>query len=79
MAGTYAETILNKISKLELVQQLLNTETNIDAHIATLTVEIKEINNYMNKLEADFAVTKNVNSRLVDQLVETGRQCWANA
>ena len=73
MAGTYAETILNKISKLELVQQLLNTETNIDAHIATLTVEIKEINNYMNKLEADFAVTKNVNSRLVDQLVETGR------
>lgn len=25
------------------------------------------------------AVTKNMNSRLVDQLVETVRQCWASA
>ena len=25
------------------------------------------------------AVTKNMNSRLVDQLVETVMQCWANA
>ena len=25
------------------------------------------------------SVTKNVNSRLVDQLVETDRHCWANA
>ena len=79
MAETHTEAILNKLSKPELVQLLLNTEANMGAHIATLTAEIKEINNHLNKLEADVAVTKNVNSRLVDQLVETERQCWANA
>ena len=73
MAGTHTEAILNKLSKLDLVQLLLNTEINMGAHIATLTAEIKEINNNLNKLEADIAVTKNVNSRLVDQLVETER------
>ena len=78
MAGTHAEAILNKLSKSELIQLLLNTEGNIGTHIATWTAEIKEINNHLNKLEADVAVTKNVNSRLVEQLVETERQCWAN-
>ena len=49
------------------------------AHIATSTAEIKEINNHLNKLEADVAVTNNLNTLLADQLVETERQCWANA
>ena len=44
------------------------------AHTATLPAEVKEINNHLNKLEADFALTKNVNCQLVDQLVETERQ-----
>ena len=79
MAETRTEAILNKLSKPELVQLLLNTEANMVADIATLTAEIKEISNHLKKLEVDIAVTKNVNSRLVDQLVETNRQCWANA
>ena len=74
MVGTHGETILNKLSKLEFVQLLLNTEANMGAHIATLTAEIKEINNHLNELQADVAVTKNVNSRLVNQLVEAERQ-----
>ena len=78
MAGNHTETILNKFSKPELVQLLLNTEANMGAHIATSTDEIKENNNHLNKLEADVTVTKNVNTRLVDQLVETERQCWVN-
>ena len=78
MAGNHTETILNKLSKPELVQLLLNTEANMGAHLATSTDEIKENNNNLNKLEADVTVTKNVNTRLVDQLVETERQCWVN-
>ena len=79
MAGNHTEAILNKLSKPELVQLLLNTEANMGAHIAMSTGEIKENNNHLNKLEADVTVTKNVNTRLVDQLVETERQCWVNA
>ena len=66
MAGTHTEAILNKLSKLEHVQLLLNTEANMGAHTATLTAEIKEINNHLKKLDADFAVTQNVNCQLVD-------------
>ena len=84
MAGTHTEAVLNEISKSELVQLLLaqlllNTKANIGTHITTLTAEIKKINNHLKKLEADVGVTKNVNSRLVDQLVRIEWQCWANA
>ena len=79
MAETHKEAILNKLNKPELIQLLLNTEANMGAHIATLTAEINEINNHLNKLEADVAATKNVNSRSADHLVETEKQCWANA
>ena len=78
MSGTHTEAILNKLSKPELVQLLLNTEANMGANIATLTAEIKEINNHLNKLEADVAVTKNVNSQIVGQLLGTEKQCWEN-
>ena len=48
-AGTHTEAVLNKLSKPELVQLPLNTETNIGAYINTLTAEIKEIiNNLQN-------------------------------
>ena len=57
MAGTHTEAILNKLSKAELVQLLLNTEANMDAPIVTLTAEIKEISNHLNKLKAAVAVT----------------------
>lgn len=74
MAETHTEAFLNKLSsEPELIQLVLNTEAKIGAHIATLTPEIKEINNHLNKLEADVTVAKNVNSRLVDQLVEAER------
>ena len=43
MVGTPTEAVFNKLSKLELVQLLLNTEANMGAHIASLTAEIKEI------------------------------------
>ena len=63
MVGTHTEAILDKLSTPELFQLLQNTEANMGTHIATLTAEIKDINNHLNKLEANVAV--NVNSRLV--------------
>ena len=48
------------------------------AQISTLTAEVKELSSYLKKLEADVAIVKNVNSKLVEQLVQTERQCWEN-
>ena len=63
------------------------------AQISTLTAEVKELSNYLKKLEADVAIVKNVNStlvknvaivknvnfRLVEQLVQTEQQRWEYA
>ena len=57
---------------------MLNTEANVGAQISTLTAEVKELSSYLKKLEADVAIVKNVNSKLVEQLVQTERQCWEN-
>ena len=79
MAGSHTEAVLNKLTKPELVQLLLNTKANMGAQISTLTAEVKDLSSYLKKLEADVAIVKNVNSRLLEQLVRTKRQWWENA
>lgn len=70
MTGTHTEAILNKLGEPELFQLLVNADSNMGAHIAMLTAEIKEIKNHL-KTRADVALTKNVNFRLVDLFVKT--------
>ena len=68
MAGTHTVAVLNKLTKLELAQLLLNIEANMGSQIPTLTAEVKELCCYLKNLEAELAIVKNVNSRLVQQL-----------
>ena len=79
MGGTHTEAVLKKLTKPELVQFFLNSEANMGAQISTLTAEVKELSSYLKKLKADVVIVKNVNSRLVEQLVQTERECWENA
>ena len=79
MAETHTEVVLNNLTKPELVQLLLNTEANMGAQISTLTAKAKDLSSYLKKLEAGIAIVKNVNSGLVEQLVQTEWQCWENA
>ena len=72
MSGAHTEAVLNKLTKPEWVQLLLKTE-------ATLSKEIKETLIYLKKLEADIAVVRTVNGRLVERVVKTERQFWENA
>ena len=66
MAGTHREAVLNELSKLELVQLLLNIEANMGTHLVQLTTDINKINNHLKKLKAYVAAAKNVNSGLFD-------------
>ena len=79
MATTHTEAVLNKPSKSELVQLVLQSEASLASQITNLTTEVKHLLGYLKKLESGLAVTKNVNSKLVDRVVQTERQCWANA
>ena len=79
MVGTHTEAVPNKLTKPELVQLLLNTEANMGAQISILTAEVREWSSYLKKVETDVVTVKNVNSKLVEQLVQTGRHCWEKA
>ena len=79
MSGTHAEAVLNKLTKPELVQLLLKTEAALGSQISDLSKEIKDTLTHLKKLEADIAVIKIVNDRLVERIVKTERQCWKNA
>ena len=64
MATTHTETVLNKLSKSELVQLVLETEASLASQKTNLTTKVKDLLGYFKKLESDLAVTKNVNSEL---------------
>ena len=74
MATTHSEAVLNKLSKSELVQLVLQTEASLASKVTNLITEVKDLIGYFKKLEADLAVTKNVNSKLMERMVQTERQ-----
>ena len=74
ISGTHTEAVVNKLTKPELVQLLLKTKATLDSQISDLSKEIKDTHHFK-KLEADIAVVKTVNDRLVERLVKTERQC----
>ena len=79
MARAHTEADLNKLSKPELVQIILNTEANLGSQIAKLTTEVRNLLDHSKKLEAVVATVRNVNSKLVERVVATKHQCWKNA
>ena len=64
MDTTHNEAVLNKLSKSELVQLVLQTEASLASQITNLTTEVKNLLGYFKRLESDLTVTKNVNSKL---------------
>ena len=58
MAGAHTEAVLHKLSKPELVPNILNTEANLASQIDKLTTEA-----HYKKLEPDVAIVRNVNSK----------------
>ena len=79
MSGTHTEAVLNKLTKPELVQLLLKTEATLGSQISDLSKEIRDTLTHLKKVEADIAVVKIVNDRLVERIVKTERKCWQNA
>ena len=79
MAFNHTEESLKSMLKPQLIELVLHLQKHTTETINKLTNEIKKINETFSKLEADINITKNVNTKLTEQLVETERQCWANA
>ena len=75
MAGAHTWAVLNKLSKPEVVQIILNTEANLGSQITKLTTEVKNLLDHSKKLGAHMVIVRNVISKLVERVVATERQC----
>ena len=71
MSGTHTETVLNKLTKPELVQLFLKTESILDEQVIDLTNGVKDTLTHLKKLEGDIAAVRIVTNRLVERLVKT--------
>ena len=72
----HTEATLKGLNKPDVIKLVLQLESEMNKE---LTSEIKDLLAQIKKVEADVAIVKNVNEKLVNQLIETERQCWANA
>ena len=75
----HTEATLTGLNKPDLIKLVLQLESEMNSDIKELTLEIRELVAQMKKVEADVAIVKNVNEKLINQLIETERHCWANA
>ena len=69
------EAALNKLNKPELIQLLMKTEATLGSQITDLSKDVKDTLAHFKKLEADIAVVRTVNDRLVERLFKTEKQC----
>ena len=74
----HTEATLKGCNKPDLIKLVLQLESETNSDIKELTLGIRDLVTQMKKAEADVAIVKNVNEKLVNQLIETEQQCWAN-
>ena len=79
MSGVYTEETLRALNKNQIIDLFLKTQEQANTTIASLTAEIKRLNENFQKLESDVSVVKNVNNILSKQMSSIDRQCWKNA
>ena len=78
-AVVYTEETLRALNKNQIIDLFLKTQEQANTTIASLTAEIKRLNENFQKLESDVSVVKNVNNILSKQMPSIERQCWKNA
>ena len=69
------EATLKGLNKPDLIKLVLQLESEMNFDIKELASEIRDLVPQMKKVEADVVIVKNVNEKLVNQLIETEQQC----
>ena len=79
MSGVYIAETLRALNKNQIIDLFLKSQEQTNTTIASLTAEIKRLNENFQKLESDVSVVKNVNNILSKQMSSIKRQCWKDA
>ena len=65
--------------KPNLIKLVLQLESEMNSDIKEVTSKIRDLVAQMKKVKVDVVIVKNVNKKVVNQLIETERQSWGNA
>ena len=74
-----SEKALRKLTKDELVNLSLEYQNKFNSTLARIESKIGNLRKNFKKVEADLAITRNVNSKLRERVVFLQRQCWSNS
>ena len=66
---------MRALNKNQIIDLFLKTQEQANTTIASLTAEIKRLNENFQKLESDVSVVKNVNNIVSKQMSSIERQC----
>ena len=74
-----SEATLRKLTKDEVIPLTLEYQAKFDSTLSNINKELSELRNDFKKIESKLSVSKNVNSKLHEQVVALERQCWVNS
>ena len=74
-----SEAALRKITKDEVIALTLEYQAKFDNTLSNINKVLSELCNDFKKIESELSVSKNVNSKLHEQVVALERQCWGNS
>ena len=73
----HKEAKLKGLNKSDLIEMVLVLQLKSKMNSGIL-LEIRDLVTQMKNVEVDVAIVKNVNEKLVNQLIETERQSWVD-
>ena len=73
------EASLSKFSQQELIAMMLKLQNKMKTSDTKFAEEVRKLNESVQQLKSDLAVTKNVNSQLHNRFANMERQCQANS
>ena len=69
----HTKATLKGVNKPDLIKLVLPLESEMNSDIKELKSEIRDLIAQIKKVQTDVAIVKNVNEKLVNQLIETER------
>ena len=74
-----SEEALRKLTEDGLANVSLEYQNKFTLTLARIESDIGNLRKDLKKVEADLAITRNVNSKLRERVVSLERQCWSDS
>ena len=74
-----SEESLNKLTNSELIAFSMNLQEKNELILHDVKDQVRELKEYVKKLEGELVLSKNISEPLSGRLVNMEKHCWSNA